>query len=642
MKKTLGMACIAFLSLLAVSFASCSSALPSPAAATARAAYPSVPAISQPADYASPTPLVTATPGPVSALLPPEAPLTDNDFFIIDKNWIDVASGIFSDYNYFDFDPYETGEMLLMNGNEGYRYGVIDAHGNIILPFGYLSITEMLFDTDEDTNISKYHYFFAEEYAAVGWTTVLDSGYLYDITGNPASEARYDWMRKFGDAYIIAKRTSVQRCGIMTADLHAVVPFDYADIVDCGGWLAASYKKDGVCWIDFFSGNMKLLGTLQAGGTDISVIDDGLLLAMGLNGKLGFIDEDLTWCAEPQWDSYSEQYDNEDNYSGPGYSMWIGDRKYNVNKYGETFIPRGCDPEHCELVYGSYDGDGSPLLYDGHGVYLFDDRGSGNEILFTDTGKILYRSADGFDAEDGSMPAEINAEDGFITDVSHALGPDGNVPDGFEVEDGVIIDGNKALDLDGNVLYESQVQGGTLSYTNGVFIDNGRAVDKTGRELLPGVTNVARWDPDIGLYICGGDGFSRYGTDFYTEDGIRLPLPPGYRYEYLSPDRFIASDEIYESGICNREGQWLLYPGETYLGIDAYDWPVFEANPYDGSMYGVLDNNGDFVLNPIFDYVAVLSERRGLYEVLYNGIHGVIDSKGNWIWYSDSYSNLTD
>jgi hypothetical protein len=649
---------LAFLAVFAVLLASCSGTqkpiVISEPPATRQAIPPasSAPALPSP-PLQSPTPplspAATPTLGPTATPLPADAPLTDSDYFIIDKNWVDVAPDITtadstdsddsddsdgsdnSDYRDNCVIP-DNGEYI--DGGEGYRYGVVDAHGDILVPFAYTSITEMLFDTDKDSNISKYHYFFAEEYAAIGGKVVMDSGYLYDVTDKQASDARYDWMRKFGDSYIIAKRTSIRRCGIMTPDLHVVVPFNYDDIVDCGEWLAASYQKDGACWIDFLSKDLTLMGTLQAGGTDISYLDDGLLLARGLNGKLGFVDGKMTWCAEPQWDELVVPH--EDNDLGPGYPMLKGDTQYNVNRFGKTFIPKGCDPEDCQLVYSSDDENSLPLLYKGNNVYIYSDEDGANLILFTDAGKIIYKSSS---------------------------------DTGFEFDDGVIVDGNKAIDLSGEVLYQSQ--GGTLYYSNGIFIDNGRAVDKAGKDLLPGVANVTNWDPKTGLFECGDN---EKITDVYTQDGKRLPFPVAQgiecvsddcfviainnndcgiynkegkrltpdtqRIEDVSADRFVVETDDGNCGLCNAKGEWIVTPQPINL---IYFWPCYSVEISENVFkQGLMDDNGRIIYGPEFDEIQLLSSSRGLYEVLYDGRHGIIDAKGHWIWYNGEYSALTD
>jgi hypothetical protein len=553
-----------------------------------------------PVPTASPTPPVMATPGPAVKYLPKSAALSDDDYFIIDRNWAD------SDWAFCcetDAEP------------QGYCYGLVDARGKVILPFQYLSLNSLLLHANKNKTGKKYHFFYAEEIADAEGSTTTGSGCLYKTDGKKACDERYYWAEAYCGYRIAAERADTKLCGVMTPEFEEVVPFQYSDMVCFDDWIAAEFVQDGQYRLDFYDSKCELKGSLDIGKGGIFRMYSGLssedfLAAEGTNGKLGFIDKSLTWCAEPQWDKYLENI-NEDTYYGPGYEMVKGGRHYHVNKYGKAFVPKGIDPQYCyqECDYGP---EYSPVMLNGHFIYSYDssndsESGIHRYVIFNDEGKTLYS-----------------------TDYAELY-----------LYDGIIVDDNKAVKIsDGKVLYQSRY--GSLDYTDGILIDGGRAVDFSGKELLPGVTDVLYWDKASGLYGCGRDGC--IGA-FFTKDGKKLPLPAGYDYECVSKDRFIATTYSGLFGICNAEGQWLLPPRSGYL--DSETWPFFNMDgndDYGGSAqkYGLVDSNGRVIYDAVFNETRVLSGKRGLYEVIYGGIHGVVDTNGNWIWYCNPYDDLQD
>ena len=497
----------------------------------------------------APTPTVwpMATLGAINTI-PPNAPFTADDYFIIDKNWMSVRW------------------TFATASDEGIRYGVIDANGNTVLPFAFSSIDKIVLQPKKGKTNDTILLFYAHEFSKINEEVVLDSGYLYNASGVRISHNRFDWVTEYQNDRLAARKTSTSLCGVMDSSLKTIIPFKYKNIVAFGTWMAAVKKQEIEYWIDFYDQNCKLVNHLQVGGDDISWMDCDLLQARGLNGKVGFIDKSMTWCAQPQWDTADVNSEMGAVYAGYLVSIVDGETLA-VNKYGNAFVPNECDIFSSMLV---------DTLEDGHKLYQFS--GDNGNFIFNDDGDILYHS--------------------IFSDYH------------FE-------------------------------YCDGVIIDCGKAYDLNGKDILPGIRDVVSWLPDMQLYGCGAYGSI---TAYYTKEGSKLPLPEAKNISCYEKDRFIIEFQSGDTGICNSEGQWLVLPRKQ--SFSWYQWPIiFKETDNDdivSYLYGVVDDNGNMIHNLIFDELSVLSEKRGIYEVLYKGIHGIIDSKGNWIWHANEYSSLSD
>lgn len=572
---------------------------------------PSLPMTPQPeatstVEPPTPTEWGMATPGPEPTERPKDAPLTKDDYFIIDKNWVNEIG--------------DWGNDFFIDELEGYRYGVIDMYGNIIVPFTAFHIDKIVLSPVKNEPNKEKLLFFARDYLKVGGKIVRDSGYLYLPNGKKASSNLYNWVQTYQDNRIAAERTNSGLCGVMDANMNPIIHFRYLDMVVFDNWIAATKKKpDGSYWIDFFDKNCKAIGSLKVGDDDIEYLDQNLLMAKGENDKWGFIDQDLTWCAQPKWDSHAVE-ESWDEYFGPGYVMKLRNTKYNVNKFGKEFIPKGLAPEECYLA--------SPTsVYDGHFVYIFDKTNEDgqiiNSVMFDDAGRIMYQSNGG----------EYH---GYLS----------------LLDNGLIVDGSLLYDINKEkVNYQSVQAGLVLSVQNGIILDNGCMYDLSGKRLFSNLNNIIEWDQENDFIICSSynELTSINTTTVYTVSGSKLPLPKNAEIHCLSSDRFLVQFTDGLNGVCNSEGKWIIKPSRYYLDegwdeVGSYFTSVLIDEHGEGASYsrlfGVCSFSSGIIYNPIFTYLSPLNDH--YFEVYYQGIHGVIDDKGNWIWYTDIVNSYTD
>ncbi len=538
---------------------------------------------------AEPTPTIweMATPGPVPTERAKDAPLTKDDYFIIDKNWVNVIGDWNNDF--------------FIDELEGYRYGVIDIHGNIIVPFTSFNIDPIVLSPVKNEPGNEKLFFFALDFISVNGKAIRDSGYLYLPNGSKASPDRYNWLDTYQKNRIVAERTDTGLCGIMDANMNQIVQFKYLDMVVFADWIAATKKKaDGSYWIDFFDKKCKVVKSLHVGSDNIEYLDQDLLMAKGQNGKWGFIDKSFTWCAEPKWDGIDIESSWDEDF-GPGYAMTRNGRRYNVNKYGKQFIPDGYKPEDCYMLW--------PInTYQDHYVYMCESTDEiGNRtkgVVFDDTGRILY------------VPAQ--------NDYGLSL-----------YENGILEDGSVLYDLKSKqVIYHNKYPGSALDVADGIFVDDGCAYDLTGKRLYSTIKDILSIDLKNKVILCDD------GNTVYTMDGKKLPLPTCERIECISPERFIVHLQNGLTGICNEEGKWITAPNGYYTDFSSWlCWPVFTF-PQDNTsgQCGVYSLDGQIIYDAIFTYIEPIRDR--YYEVYYQGIHGVIDDKGNWIWHHDILNTI--
>ena len=150
MRKASFVCGIAVLLLMALFLASCSTTVkPTGTLAQASPSHSTAPAC-------TPQPTPTQTAWPMATLKPKKAPLTDDDYYAINKT-------------------YSLYWGSSVNG-DGDCYGIINAYGEVVLPFKYFDIQELYLDIGTKDYPKSKKLFFAAEYSLIPGKDIIRGG----------------------------------------------------------------------------------------------------------------------------------------------------------------------------------------------------------------------------------------------------------------------------------------------------------------------------------------------------------------------------------------------------------------------------------------------------------------------------------
>ena len=197
-------------------------------------------------------------------------------------------------------------------------------------------------------------------------------------------------------------------------------------------------------------------------------------------------------------------------------------------------------------------------------------------------------------------------------------------------------------DYYGKLLFQSDLFF-ILRYYNGVFMEGTEKesilVDKTGKVLLPGVSNLQDWLPKQQLFV-SNDYMGHQA--FYKPDGTKLPLPNAYNIDCLTAERFLVRVDDFHFGICDSGGNWVVKPEYSYMSLNGEADVKFSVGIYPNKQFGIMDFNGKVLLPAKYDYIYSGNGNGDLLNARVGDISGLIDSNGKWIWYTSDYDTLMD
>lgn len=480
---------------------------------------------------------------------------------------------------------------VLYNG----AMGVVDSHGKVIIPFIYSEIDVLFTKSGKNGAGNKGKaLFFAKEYVGLKkdspdegieipgyeggdtYKSVLKDmhGYLLTDTGERAFKYKLKWATQISDTLIAAAKEGTSQAGVMNFFGKAIIPFNYINIYPAKKTIAAVRLSDGQYWMDFFDTAGKMKGSLQIGGADVTSTGYSWI-ARGTNRKYGFVGVNMKWICAPKY-SHIYAYDPDDIDSGQYQGLFEGyiseDEDYSnyiiLNQYGRKLDI----PDDAEIM-NCVDENYVHQEWKGHLLYFVRSYNDTWLKLINDEGKVLFES------DSISDPNLYNA-----------------------------------------------------SFNNGIVIADSKAFDLSGKDILPGASDVQQWIAEDQLYVCA--------TAVYTADGKKMPLPDAESIEHLAKDRYLIVTTDGRQGIFDGKGSWIIEPSSDFPSVNQYRWPVFSRSYGYEMKYGLMDTNGRIVYDSIFDDITPTAD--GLYEVWYGNYHGLIDADSHWIWYATIYSSLDD
>lgn len=275
-----------------------------------------------------------------------------------------------------------------------------------------------------------------------------------------------------------------------------------------------------------------------------------------------------------------------------------------------------------------------------------------NVIIPEEWENIISAGSDAYILDSGSDTMLVNSQgyqilSGTYTNIQPDYDGKGNF-NGFSASGpgGAYIFGANFKELFHTDKYDS------ISSDNGKYIayksQKMHAIDNKGKDLFPPADYIY-WDTDSKVYVSvtynSADNTQSTST-CYTEEGVKLNIQSSDSIAPISPERFIVSVTNKDSvlfGLYDRSGKEIIPPKyEELTPVNSNGLLVFsEKDDYGTMRSGVMDLNGNIIIPAGFDYIYG-GENGGLLYAKSGTIHGLIDLKGNWIWYASDYDMLED
>lgn len=200
------------------------------------------------------------------------------------------------------------------------------------------------------------------------------------------------------------------------------------------------------------------------------------------------------------------------------------------------------------------------------------------------------------------------------------------------------------FDGNGNQLFESD-QYARLEYSGGILLATDadskmQALNLNGTELTPPARFIYLVSDVLVLESPSGDSG---GNSYYTRDGKKLNLP-AVDHQCLNADRFISSVKSGDTilfGLDDGRGRTILACKYSHLYAAGTGGLLVFGTLYGGTeKFGLMDTDGRVALPARYDSLYSGSGR--LLYATAGPVHGLIDMKGDWVWYTCDYDLLED
>lgn len=137
---------------------------------------------------------------------------------------------------------------------------------------------------------------------------------------------------------------------------------------------------------------------------------------------------------------------------------------------------------------------------------------------------------------------------------------------------------------------------------------------------------------NTGIFSEGLASFEKNGKYGYVDTKGRIVIEPQYDYAYdFSEGLAMVAGEDLKCGYINKQGEIVIPFSFDSDPIDGYNYQGFSngmAGVYIKGKYGFINKNGDYVIEPRFEYIRGFSD--GVALVCENGLYGYIDETGEY------------